>query len=253
MRVLKRFFKFPFTVAGYDIRRKSHIGLDLINDIKAIYGDNAPRVIFDVGAHQGQTAQMLARAFPEAQIHSFEPAPETFEILQREVSALKTVRSVHSALGRIEGTGSLNINRSTATNSMLRRGQVDDNAVAELIQPVSTSTVRVQTVDGYCESGGIGVVDLLKMDVQGFEIEVLGGAHTLLAQSRVCLIYCEVAFQGIYEGQPLFEDVYREVTKHGFRLVDLYGHVRARFHAINWCDALFVEPKALSKRLAEFC
>jgi FkbM family methyltransferase len=249
MRALKRLLKLPLTALGYDIRKKSHIGFDAINDIKMIYAEQSPRVIFDVGAHRGETATLLAKTFPHAQIHSFEPAPETFGILQHQVSAFKNVQTVNAALGRRNDRLQLNVNKSTATNSLLPRGRVDDQAVADLMEPVTTTTVRVQTMDDYCEEAGVDVVDLLKMDVQGFEIEVLAGAQTLLSNSRIPSIYCEIAFKALYEGQPLFEDVHRELTKNGFRLVDLYGHVRSQFHGIEWCDALFVHANALTERI----
>jgi len=234
---------------GYDIRKVSHIGLDVINDIEAIYRPGSPRIIFDVGAHRGETAAVFSSRFPASQIHSFEPSPETFTALQNHVSHLKNVRPVNVALGRSAGVNTLHINKSTATNSLLCRARVEDKIIADLMEPVTAKTVTVQTLDEYCAGAGIEVVDVLKMDVQGFEIEVLGGGQRLLGQARIPLVYCEVSFKTLYKDQPLFEDVCRELVQNGFELVDLYGHVRSQLGSIQWCDALFVHPVALANRL----
>ncbi len=249
MRAVKRLLKPLFTSLGYDIRKVSHRGLDAINDIRTIYQHKTPPVVFDIGAHRGETAEIFSNSFPHAHIHSFEPAPETFADLKRRTSCLKNVRTINAALGNFSGVSTLNVNKSTATNSLLRPGDVDDNAIADLMQPTGTSSVTVRTLDGYCAEAGIDFIDLLKMDVQGFEIQVLRGARQFLDGLQISLIFCEVSFELLYEGQPLFEDVYSEVVKSGFRLVDLYGHVRAPVESIRWCDALFVHPVALARRL----
>ena len=252
MNVVKRLLKPVLTGLGYDVRKVSHIGLDVINDIKAIYRPAKPRVIFDVGAHRGETAVVFSRNFPGSQIHSFEPSAETFSALQSHVSRLENVRTVNVALGRSAGTGTLNINKSTATNSLLGSARVEDDELAELMEPVTATTVAVKTLDEYCAGAGIEVIDVLKMDVQGFEIEVLAGGRRLLSEAHIPLVYCEVSFKPLYKNQPLFEDVYRELVQSGFELVDLYGHVRSQLGSIQWCDALLVHPAALAKRLKEF-
>lgn len=251
MDAVKHLLRPVLHALGYDIRKLSHVGLDAVTDIKAMYERNTPRIVFDVGAHLGETATVLAKAFPTSQIHSFEPSPETFARLQQHVSAWRNVKPVNAALGSSGGISTLNINQFGATNSLLRGAEVEEKTVADLMRPVKTVEVTVRTLDDYCQQEGINFVDLLKMDVQGFEIEVLHGARTFLANSHIALIYSEVSFELFYESQPVFEDVYREITKNGFQLVDLYNHVRSPVKTTRWCDALFVHPIAFSKRLEE--
>jgi len=251
MNIVKRLLKPLLAGLGYDIRKVSHVGLDVINDIKTIYRPGAPRIIFDVGAHRGETAVVFSNSFPASQIHSFEPSPETFTALQSHVSRLKNVQPVNIALGSSAGVSTLNINKSTATNSLLTRARVEDDTLAELMEPVAAATVTVRTLDEYCTGAGVDVIDVLKMDVQGFEIEVLSGGRKLLSDARIPLVYCEVSFKPLYKNQPLFEGVYGELVQSGFELIDLYGHVRSQSGSIQWCDALFVHPVALAKRLKD--
>jgi FkbM family methyltransferase len=245
MSLVKRLLRSALNRLGYDVR-KIPVGLDAINDIRRILKKRSPRIIFDVGAHVGETASLFATSFPQAEIHSFEPAPDTFELLQRRMVKFPRVRLVHSGLGSANQTSTLNVNKASTTNSFLRSVPLLDDPVAELTHNVHTTPATVRTLDSYAEELGIGFIDVLKMDVQGFELEVLRGSQRFLEQQRIALIYCEVSFETLYDAQPLFEDVYREVVSGGFRLVDLYGHARSDIHSLRWCDALFVHPRALA-------
>ncbi len=69
-----------FLTLGYDIRKTSHIGLDPCSDIQRLFGRRSLSVIFDVGAHTGESAIDYADQFPDATIYSFEPSPATYQI-----------------------------------------------------------------------------------------------------------------------------------------------------------------------------
>jgi len=225
----------------------THLGLDPLNDIEQILG-RSPRLIFDLGAHRGETAMAYAEKFPQATIHSFEPSPKTFAALEANVRAYSNVRPVNIAMGDTEGTRRLHLNESSATNSLLSSvPEFSDVSIAQLTRTVDEVTVAVQALDDYCRANNIQFIDLLKMDVQGFELRVLQGARRLLTEEGIALIYTEVLFESLYQGQPFFPDVYARLIDHGFQLVDLYGHARWPNQAARWCDALFVHPAALKK------
>jgi hypothetical protein len=82
---------------------------------------------------------------------------------------------------------------------------------------------------------------LLKIDAQGYDLEVLRGAERVLLERQIKCILIEIVFINIYEGGPRFDQVFRFLLDHGFRLVSLYDTVY-RDEAIAWTDALFVQP-----------
>jgi hypothetical protein len=86
------------------------------------------------------------------------------------------------------------------------------------------------------------------MDVQGFEMEVLGGGESLLRRGRVALIYSEITLESLYVGQATFAGLHAHLAERGFELVDLYGQARGPMKSIRWCDMLFVNPDALRTR-----
>jgi hypothetical protein len=99
----------------------------------------------------------------------------------------------------------------------------------------------VTTLDEYCAANGIERIDLLENDTQGYELEVLRGAESLMAAGRIRLVYLELIFSEMYEGLPPFDLVYRFLVDRNFGLVALYNyHYSGRPHgAAGWCDGLF--------------
>jgi FkbM family methyltransferase len=231
------------------------MGSNPLRDIKYILGPDI-RTVFDVGANDGQTVRRFARAFPQADLYSFEPDPATFERLVAAVGGLPNVRLFNVALGRETGEARLFRFAFDETNSLLPKAVGAESYVvdADFLRQTGTIPVKVATIDTICEESNIPRIDLLKIDTQGYEVEVLQGAQDLLAASGVRLVYAEVCFVRCYENQPLFHDVYAFLYERGFRLVGLYesGFLTHCYHIGG--NALFVHEsfgraKPLSDRL----
>ena len=100
-------------------------------------------------------------------------------------------------------------------------------------------TVQVDTVDRYCRQHSIREIDLLKIDTQGYDLEVLRGAEQMLSQSLIKSVLVEITFIEIYQGAPRFDEVLSFLLNSNFRLISLYDVVFRR-DALAWADALFV-------------
>lgn len=206
-----------------DIRPLVRLGDDYIRDARYILGDSV-RTVFDIGANAGQTALRFAPAFPRATVYSFEPDPDTFRRLEAAVAHLPAVRTFNAALGRTSGEGRLFRFASDETNSLLPKAHGAESYVADAdhLRETGSVAVGVTTLDRVCEELRLARIDLLKMDTQGYELEILHGAQRLLASGAIALIYTELCFVRYYENQPLFQDVYTFLYERGYRLVGLY-------------------------------
>jgi FkbM family methyltransferase len=206
-----------------EIRRLVRLGDDPISDARYILEDNVATV-FDVGANNGQTALRFATAFPRAKIYSVEPDPDTFRRLEAAVAHLPAVRPFNVALGRATGEAQLFRFASDETNSLLQKAAGAESYVADAgaLREAGSVAVAVTTLDRLCEEQGVARIDLLKLDTQGYELEILHGAQRMLAAGAVGLIYAEVCFVRSYQNQPLFQDVYSFLYERGYRLVALY-------------------------------
>ena len=208
---------------GYDLRRIARFGTDHLKDARKILQGRI-ETVFDIGGNVGQTVRAFLPAFPNARIYSFEPDPGTFEQLQAAVKGEPRVSAVCAALGREPGNAQLHRFRMDQTNSLLPKAVGAEQYVydKEYLEAAGVISVPVSTVADFCQQQGIARIDVLKIDTQGYELEVLNGARQLLTSGSISLIYLEVCFVPYYEGQPLFQDIYKFLYESGYRLVGLY-------------------------------
>jgi FkbM family methyltransferase len=200
-------------------------------------------VIADVGAHLGQTAQRYRASFPQAAIHCFEPFPASFDTLRRTLAHDKGVHVHRVALGAAPGHATLNVNRSSATNSLLRS---DERAATywgrEVLVTETTVDVPVTTLDAFCAERAISHVDILKLDVQGTELEVLAGSTRLLREQAIDLVYMEMIVAPTYVGQHDLHDYLGLFRAHGYVLFDFYNPVRRNGRLLQTDNLLVAEP-----------
>jgi FkbM family methyltransferase len=229
---------------GYDICRKIGLGRNHIKDIQTILG-NRVQIIFDVGANDGQTVRTFLPAFSCAAIYSFEPDPQTFERLAASVKDEPRVRAVNAALGRETGNATLFRFKFDQTNSLLPKAEGAAQYLFDAEYMVNAGTVAVQitSIDEFCDKNGVEHVDLLKIDTQGYEVEVLEGARRLLNSGSVSMIYAEVCFVRYYERQPLFQDVYELLYDLGYRLIGIYESGFLTHSYLVGGNALFIHER----------
>jgi FkbM family methyltransferase len=243
--------KEPSRFPPYRFLRRLSLGEDALADARTIHGGQL-ECVFDVGAHVGQSAAEFLDAFPRARIHSFEPAPASYEELQKLAERNPRVNAVNAAVGNRDGQADFFINKLSVTNSLLTAsaGAGDFLVAADGLDRREVTTVRLVTLDTYCAAQGIERIDLLKLDTQGYELRVLDGARRLIEQHAVPLIHLEVCFVRFYEEQPLFPEVYQYLYDRDYRLVWLYD---SSFHLYAYAvaaNALFVH-RSLGERLAK--
>jgi FkbM family methyltransferase len=187
------------------------------------------KVIFDVGAHVGESAEIYQELYPGAQIWAFEPAPENFDRLQRRFANSNKVHPVNLGLGDKQGEQPFFLARGSQVNSMLvRKGRVSQ-----------TIQIRTDTVDGFCAANSIPQVDILKVDIEGMEGRLFAGAAEMFRKKAVRLVFTEVYFYPVYENMPLFWDLHKQLESSGFRLYGLYSLARSAGGNLEFGNALY--------------
>jgi FkbM family methyltransferase len=190
------------------------------------------KVIFDVGANVGQTAKTYRRLFPQADIWSFEPFPNSYESLRRSISdSDQRFHPEPLALSDRVASASLNIGAVSYTNSMLRR-ETDTGQSIE---------IETDTLDHFCSERDISHIDILKVDVEGAEDRVFKGARGLFARRAIRSVFVEVYFRPVYDGMPLFWDLQAQLNYLGFNLFGLYSLVPTGSGALSFANALYVQ------------
>src|SRR5437867_13004736 len=131
-------------------------------------------LIFDVGANRGQTIEQFRRYFERPLIHAFEPGRSAFAELQRRSAGISDLVLNNTALGARAESRSFLDNDHDDMSSFL------EPSVTAWGEIKSRYPVDVITLDDYCEARGIGRIDILKIDTQGFDLQVLAGAQRLM-------------------------------------------------------------------------
>jgi FkbM family methyltransferase len=227
---------------GYDVHRIGgmRLGRDHMADIKLLCGGSV-QTILDVGANVGQAARGFLEEFPQALIYSFEPFPEAYAALQRNVATEPRVRPINLALGDKPGKALLGVQHGSDLNSFLSPAPAAQEYIdARAITPAGQCEVEVSTLDRFCDTERVARADLLKIDTQGFELNVLKGATAMLAKQVFRTITLEVNFVPLYEAQPSFNDLLQFLQPFRYRLVGLYELAHAPEGYLKWADAVFV-------------
>jgi FkbM family methyltransferase len=219
-------------------------GLSAIAAAQAKLLANQPvRTIIDVGAYDGDTAAIYLRIFPDAIVHALEPDAENFAKLTESAASLRNIRPHRLAAGATDGPAVLHRNGNQQTHSLLPRPREGKRYYPENAGPTGTEIVPVVTLDSFCRDQAINFVDILKLDVQGAEVQALNGAAGLLAAGRIAVVCSEVAFVPHYQGHPMLPDLWAFLARFGYSPYDMHACLYGTDGQLRYADALFVSPE----------
>ena len=222
-------------LTGLHITRTLPFGTDQFQDLRTYFPDHHFRTIFDVGANRGQSAVQMRSHFPHATIHCFEPIGATYRELIGSTKHLD-VHCHQIAFGATEAEMEIGLKANTEMNS-LREPVVD---------PASSEKIRVTTLSAFCASNAIDTIDLLKVDTEGFDLEVLKGARTLLAREAIGFIEVEAGLGPENTYHVRLEDVRQLLSVHGYRIFGIYQQTHEwleKLPVIRRVNVVFVPRK----------
>jgi FkbM family methyltransferase len=196
------------------------------------------KTIFDIGANVGSWTLLARAIIPEARIEAFEPLSEHCRAFERGLAALPLVTLHPVALGSVSGVGSLRRTSFSDASSLL---QLTEIGVSEFgVVETAREEIAVEQLDEYVLAHSLPAPDLVKLDVQGYELEVLVGAGWCLRTAKA--VITEVSFREYYEGQPLFSKVVAFFGERGFELFAL-SQTTQLGSPLGQTDALFVRRR----------
>jgi FkbM family methyltransferase len=194
-------------------------------------------VALDIGANEGNFARRLRESGYAGRIVSFEPLAAMYEKLQAASDGDPDWSSLNVAVGAEPGRATLNRAANWASSSLLPMNPRHSEAEPRSAY-MGTEDCEVVTLDGLRSAlldGGERLY--LKLDVQGFELEVLRGAARTLDQVEV--VQAELSLVPLYNGAPLFDEVVRYLDERGFGLFAIEpGFADPRTGALLQVDGL---------------
>ena len=185
-------------------------------------------IVFDVGTNIGTIANWLANRTKH--VHGFEPHPENIEMTRDQVKLRKTKNITLSQLALSKKPGTLQLH----VKSFHGHHSLGDTAASPTVEKID---VEVETVDRYCSTHGIDRIDFLKIDVEGFEDDVLEGATSMLKDHRIGFVLFELRHSILASVDKHAKDIFTPLIENGYSIFTLDGRTLATDELENPSDA----------------
>jgi FkbM family methyltransferase len=229
----RRAFKLARLLTVPDGRRGLRYGVAAaVEHWRALAGLDVATVV-DIGANKGQFALMAMAAFPSATIYCFEPLEEPAARLRKMLG--RKVTLFETAIGPTDTEAVIHVSKRSDSSSFLPIGrQSEIFPGTELRQK---RRVAIAPLPKYLHSEQIIPPALLKIDVQGYELEVIKACEPLLHSFQ--FIYLEASFVKLYEGQPLAGEVILYLEQRCFHISGIYNQAEDAQRKPVQADFLF--------------
>jgi FkbM family methyltransferase len=200
-------------------------------------------LVVDVGANRGDFSLAASMVYPGAQVMLVEPLPKLQPELERRCARRNgRWRLATCALGSRAGSATLHVDPNFDAIGSLLEFSEEYLEANPLARPNQSLTCTVRTLDELCAEQGIQTIDLLKIDVEGFEFEVLQGAARMLHATTALIIELSLVRRG--GGSEALTRMLEVLSAAGLRLVELYPSLFSK--EAPW---LPVEFNLLARRL----
>lgn len=203
--------------------------------------------VMEIGAFDGVDIDIIMDLWgKDVDIHTFEPSPENFSVMNEQYSSYSNVTCNELALtnfdgetdfylshdNRIENQEDRNLWFKTASSlrphtDRHKSTQGKQNIIEEKIK------VKCQTLNTYCDEKNI-TPDILLLDTQGSEFEILEGARNILKNVKGIIL--EYSTQPLYQEQHLLDEIVNLLDTNGFKLhktVDLYAGIHGEAYFVK--------------------
>jgi FkbM family methyltransferase len=205
---------------------------------KKIFGE-IPKVVVECGARDFLETTLFSQLNPEGRIYSFECNPFTLPTCRERLTKLPNVELIEKAVSDKDGKLSFYPTDPLKTESKFKDGNPGASSLFKASPNYTREkyvqneiTVTATRLDTFISEKGIHAIDAMWMDIQGAELMALRGLGNSIHD--VGLIYLEVEFFEIYQGQPLFADLKQFLNEQGFQL---WGFTN--FYSF-YADAIFI-------------
>lgn len=225
-----------FTAAtGYWIHKISTlpIGSDLYLDIHKRIKYGTLNIMFDVGANIGQTWEWFRKYEPGAKIYCFEPVLKTYDELKAKTINDKNCVLENIAFSNEAGEKIIKIFSGNSALNSLKDDVMNTGLDAH------EENIKIDTIDNYCFNNGINKIDFLKIDTEGYELNVLEGAMQMLSSANISIVFCEIGFLKSNNRNTYFADLVEWLSIRDYHFFGLY-HLVSNGHKIEFGNALFI-------------
>lgn len=215
--------------------RHIEIAIELLKRHQLVAGN----LIVDVGGATGIIAGRFAMEFPGNIIYSFEPLSSSFSELEKVAKSYPNIEIFKMGLGETEGSFEINVSDRISSSSLLPiSNTIGDAYFAASLHSSRVEKVVVNKLDKVLSADQ--TIAMIKMDVQGFELNVLKGATETL--KRTHFVLTEVMYHDFYVQAPAYHDIDSYLRSQNFSLLDIIPSIR-RNNKLMEADVIYYNTK----------
>lgn len=194
--------------------------------------------ILDVGAHSTDWIRLAKKAFPESVAYLIEPLLEMEQHLKKFCDEFPGSKYFLKGAGANPGKLYLTLNDVLEGANFL---QSENN---NLKQKDMQREVEIITIDSLINKKEMEIPEIVKLDVQGFELEVLKGATKLFGRTEIFIL--EVSLFEFMKGMPVFSEVISFMGERGYEVYDFPGFLRRPYDgSLGQIDVCFVKRESM--------
>jgi FkbM family methyltransferase len=200
-------------------------------------------IILDIGGGIGASLRLYLKYFPANRIMLFEPVKESFKTIESKYGKSGNVTFCNLAVGNEKTVKEINIaNRVTSSSILPLSAETESVFYDEKTLGLNRNeTIEIVRLDDFLKNKN-DKIGIMKLDVQGFEMNVLQGAEETL--KRTSLILLEAGNHDVYVGSPKYYEIDEYLRAHGFTLYDIIPSVLDKGQLKEW-DVIYIANSAL--------
>ena len=240
LKLSKYIIKKILLILGYKIINKYNHYFGIDESLEKIFNkaklDKNKLTIFDIGANIGQSIKRFRRKFNKSKIYSFEPNPEIFKNLVEIQKKDSNLKVFNFAFSNEDSITKLYYYKESGQNSLY---PIKNKNKKNFFK------VNTKKISTFLKKNKIKKIDLLKIDTQGYELDIIKGCGNYL--KKILIIEIELIFNDIYNKNTISE-IEKILSKFGFITWDIPNIVkfpRSDIDRIYFADILFVNTKLI--------
>lgn len=200
-------------------------------------------IILDIGGGVGASLILYNKAFPGNRILVFEPIRENFRIIKSRTSGLQNIEVYNCAAGNENSKMPINIAGRITSSSLL---PLSADPASDVFNEKNLGKQRIENIEVVrlddVLAGVKGTIGIIKIDVQGYEMNVLKGAENSLDRTKIVLL--EANNHEGYAGSAKYHEIDSHMREHGFTLYDLLPSIFEKGRLKEW-DMIYLKTSAI--------
>jgi len=200
-------------------------------DVAHCWEDHEFSTIFDVGANKGDFSLYSQEYFPKSTCYAFEPSSQVYEKLTDKVKDKSSIICNKLALNNVSGVFPFTKDKNIYNSLVLPRSSDAENDQKDKLdvrmralagEEFELEDVETTTVDSFCSKNIIEKIDILKIDTEGFDLNVIEGSAQMMGNQKIDIIYSELSLAKDVNKFSSFYDVVYLLWLYNYEVFRIY-------------------------------